>query len=271
MPSATEKLAQRQRQVQSRLCIGLDPDERLLPAVLRRGEPQPWKRFLREITAATAPFACAYKLNLVFYEQFGFDGWRLLEDTLATLPAESTVILDGKYGDVPHTAELAARTVFERLGVDAVTVNPLLGADSVAPFLSYPDRLIFVLARTSNAGAQDFLALRCEGGLPLYIHVITSSLHWPRRAELGFVVGATAPEDFAAVRTLAPYTWLLVPGVGTQGGDISTILAINGEAPLLVNVGRSILYASSDSNFAEAAAHAAAAFARSVSLPLGGM
>ncbi|GBD06578.1 Orotidine 5'-phosphate decarboxylase [bacterium HR21] len=266
MVSATDKLRQRQQQTRSRLCIGLDPDERLLPAPLRR-EAQPWKRFLQDIVAATLPFACAYKLNLTFYEQFGASGWLLVEEVLAAIPSDVCVIADGKRNDVPHTAEIAARTFFERLGVDAITVNPLLGADSVAPFLAYAGKLVFVLVWTSNPGARDFLALPCAHGQPLSVHLVTSALRWSRQAELGFVVGATLPEEFARLRHHAPQAWILAPGIGAQGGDSDALLAANGAAPLLVNVGRSILYASRGSDFAEAAARAAAEFARRLGFP----
>lgn len=266
MLSASDKLWHRQQQTRSRLCIGLDPDERLLPVSLRQ-EAQPWKRFLREIIAATLPFACAYKLNLTFYEQFGASGWWLLEDIISALPSDICIIADGKRNDVPHTADIAARTFFERLGVDAVTVNPLLGADSIAPFLAYGGKLVFLLVWTSNTGARDFLGLPCAQGQPLSIHIIHAALRWHRQAELGFVVGATVPAEFARIRQHAPDSWILAPGIGAQGGDSEALLAANGSAPLLVNVGRSILYASSGSDFAEAAARAAAEFAHRISFP----
>lgn len=261
--TAAQKLTECQQRTRSRLCIGLDPDARLLPPTLRR-DPQPWKRFLRELILATAPYACAYKLNLVFYLQFGLQGWQLLEDTLSLLPPDTPVILDGKWGDVPHTAACAAQLCFERLRVDAVTLNPLLGSDAAAPFLDYPGKLIFVLARTSNAGAAEFFALPCRSGQPFYEHVVSSALSWPRRAELGFVVGATAPEDFARIRRLASQAWLLVPGIGIQGGDAALLKELNRDAPLVVNVGRAILYASNQADFAAAAARAAASFAQAV-------
>ncbi len=267
--TTAQKLAQRQQLTQSRLCIGIDPDERLLPAVLRR-DPRPWKRFLQELIPATAPYACAFKLNLVFYLRLGLQGWHLLEDTLALIPPDILTILDGKWGDVPHTAAQAAQLCFEQLGVDAVTLNPLLGSDAAAPFLDYPDKLVFVLARTSNAGAAEFLTLPCRRGKPLYAHIVSSVLRWPRRAEVGFVVGATAPDDFAHIRRLAPQVWLLVPGIGTQGGNIATLMELNCEGPLVVNVGRAILYASDQADFAAAAACAAASFAQAVSLATGG-
>ncbi|MEN3026685.1 MAG: orotidine-5'-phosphate decarboxylase [Chlorobiota bacterium] len=263
MGSAGDKLLRRQRNLRSRLCIGLDPDNRFLPPILRT-EPHPWKKFLHEIIASTQEFACAYKLNLTFYEQFGTAGWELLEDTLAALPAESLAIADAKRGDVPHTAEIAARTLFEIFPFDAVTLNPLLGADSVTPFLSYSDKLVFLLARTSNAGASDFLTLRCQDGRPLFAYIILQGLHWGRQTQIGFVVGATAPEDFTLARALAPTSWFLVPGVGHQGGDLSQLLAANQDGPLVVNVGRSILYASPGPDFADAAARAAQAFAREI-------
>ncbi len=265
MATASQKLLERQRQTQSRLCIGLDPDEHLVPDPLRR-EREPWKRLLQEVVPATAPYACAYKLNLTFYLAFGATGWRLLEETLSLLPRDIPVILDGKWGDVPHTATVAARITFEQLGVDAVTVNPLLGMDSVTPFLAYSGKLIFVLARTSNVGAKDFLCRPCPTGYLLYEHIVTTALGWSGQAEIGFVVGATAPNDFARVRQLAPQSWLLVPGVGIQGGNAVALVQLNGYAPLIVNVGRAILYASNGTDFAEAAARAAASFARIVRL-----
>jgi|LJSS01.1.fsa_nt_gb orotidine-5'-phosphate decarboxylase len=259
--TASQKLHQRQQHIQSRLCIGLDPDERLLPAPLRR-EADPWRAFLREILAATLPYTCAYKLNIAFYAQFGSAGWKLLEDLVSLIPSDVCTIADIKHGDVPHTAAVAARTFFERMGVDAVTLNPLLGADSVAPFLGYEGKLAFVLARTSNTGAEEFFDMLCADGRPLYQHIVHRALSWERRAELGFVVGATAPDDFSVVRRLAPHAWLLVPGIGAQGGDLASILRANAAAPLLIAVGRAVLYASTSIDFADAAARAAAAYAR---------
>jgi orotidine-5'-phosphate decarboxylase len=263
---AAQRLRLCQERLGTRLCVGLDPDPASLPTPLRN-EPKPWHRFLREIISATAPFACAYKLNLAFYQQFGAEGWELLEYVRGLLPDTVVCIGDGKFADVPHTSGVYARTYFDRLGMDALTLSPYLGRDALEPFLERSDKLLFVLVRTSNPGAGEFQLLPTASGAPLYLHIAMQALQWERRAQLGFVVGASAPQELAELRRIAPGEWVLVPGIGAQGGNPADVLAANGDAPLLVTVGRAILYASTGTDFAEAAHRSAYAYAQQVGFP----
>lgn len=243
------------------LCVGLDSDPALIPAHLR-GLPDPILAFNREIIEATLPYAVAYKPNLAFYEALGPGGWQTLQETLALIPKEVMVIADAKRGDIGNTARMYAQAFFERLGCDALTVAPYMGQDSVAPFLAYEGKWTFLLALTSNAGAQDFQYLQNDAE-PLYRRVIRLAQEWAsgKAGQLGFVAGATRAEAIAEIRQAAPDAFLLVPGVGAQGGDLQAVLqhGRNAQGGLLINASRSILYAGSGRDFARQAAAAAAA------------
>lgn len=253
-----DKLRAAARSRRSLLCVGLDPDPARLPV-------PDVATFGRAIIAATRDLACAYKPNFGFYEQLGRDGWEALRETIAAVPPDIPVIGDAKRGDIGNTAAAYARACFEELGCDAVTVSPYLGRDSIEPFLAYADRGVFLLCRTSNPGGADFqdLPVVVDGTTrPLYEVVAARAAAWNERGNLGLVVGATYPEELARVRAVAPDLPLLVPGVGTQGGDLAAVIraAGDGHAPIVVNVSRQILYASGGSDFAAAAHAAAAAF-----------
>lgn len=234
----------------SLVCIGLDPDPSLLPA----GVSGVYE-FVRRIVESTHDLVCAYKLNLAFYEALGDEGWRILRSILREIPDSVITIGDGKRGDIGNTAERYALALFSDLRFNAVTVNPYMGSDSVEPFLQDENRGVFVLTLTSNPGSRDFQRLK-TGSVPLYKKVVAAAKKWDRKANVGLVVGATHPKELREVRTLAPTMPLLIPGVGKQGGDLNAAIRFGCDSnglSAVVNVGRSILYASAKSDFASAA------------------
>jgi orotidine-5'-phosphate decarboxylase len=237
------------------LCVGLDPDPELMPRI-------DVFRFNREIVDATSDLVCAYKPNLAFYEALGIEGLRALEKTLAHIPQSIPVIGDAKRGDIASTAKAYARSLFDVLGFDAVTVNPYLGHDSVSPFTEYRDKGVFVLCKTSNAGALDFQeSLLCEtepgtGARPLFESVALKAQEWNVHGNIGLVVGATYPEQLRKVRELCPEIPLLVPGIGAQGGDLASAVRHGVDSRgqnLIISCSRQVLYASREHDFAAAA------------------
>ncbi len=230
--------------------MGLDPDPALLPADVGL-EP-----FLRGIVEATHDLVCCYKPNLAFFEAFGMSGQVALRNLLASLPPEVPVLVDAKRGDTPQTMRAYARAIFDELGADAVTLSPYLGGDSVAPFFDYADRGVFVLCKTSNPGAGEIQDLVVEGGERLFMTIARRALTWDRHATLGLVVGATYPADVAAVRGIASDAPILLPGVGSQAGDLerSVQAALDADGGgAIVNAGRSLLYASRGEDWQAAA------------------
>ena len=216
-------------------------------------------RFAAAIVDATADLALAYKVNTAFFECEGVRGWQLMERIAAILPTSALRIADCKRGDIGHTSGYYAKTFFQELPFDAVTVHPYMGHDSAQPFLDYTDKWTFLLGLTSNPGAADFEQQQLETGEPLWQRVLHhAEAHW-QRGNLGYVVGATRSEAFREVRLLVPNAPLLVPGVGAQGGDAEAVVrnGYAGPGSLLVNASRAILYASEGSDFAEAARTAA--------------
>ena len=224
----------------SLVCVGLDPHPGRLPDGYSSVE-----EFLWAVVEATADVACVYKPNVAFFEAEGIDGLRALEAVLARIPADVPVILDAKRGDIASTADAYARAAFDWLGAGALTVNPYLGADGVAPFLAREDRGVFVLCKTSNPSAgevQDW----AQGGVPLYRHIAECARAWAGGREIGLVMGATYPEAVAEIRAASQETWFLVPGVGAQGGDLEAVLRAGLRADglgVLINSSRGILYA----------------------------
>jgi orotidine-5'-phosphate decarboxylase len=262
------------RASRSLLCVGQDPDPALAPPALV--EQSGWvARFNAAIVEATADLVCAYKPNLAFYEALGRDGWDALRATLASIPRHVPVILDGKRGDIGNTARAYATALFVELGADAATVSPYLGRDSLEPYLAYPDRAVFVLCKTSNAGAGDFQDLQCtlDGErMPLYQVVATRARDWGPPGAIGLVVGATYPSDVAAVRAIAPVAPLLLPGVGAQAGDLSAAVQAAVDARgerAIVNAARQVLYAASGDDWLEAARRAAEELRRAINLARG--
>lgn len=249
-----EKLRAAAAQNQSLLCVGLDPDQAQLPATVR-DQDNPTLHFLKQIIDATADLVCAYKPNFAFFGSLGERGWPTLKATLEHIPASIPVIIDAKVGDIGNTAEHYARMFFEVLGADALTVNPYMGRDAVAPFLTYRDKGVFLLCLTSNKGAEDFEQQQLADG-PLYLRVARKACEWNTAGNCGLVVGATQPGAFAELRQLAPDLPFLVPGVGAQGGDLEAVVRKGADTRgggLLINASRAILYASGGADFAEAA------------------
>lgn len=243
------------------LCVGLDTDIKKIPACLA-GEDDPVFAFNRAIIDATAPYCVAYKPNLAFYEAQGTKGWVALERTVDYLQKQypnHLIIADAKRGDIGNTSTLYARTFFEELNVDALTVAPYMGQDSVEPFLKYEGHWVIVLALTSNAGSADFQRLTDANGTPLYEHVLRKVQTWGTPENLMFVVGATQGRAFEDIRRIVPDHFLLVPGVGAQGGSLQEVCkyGMNSDCGLLVNSSRGIIYADASEHFAEAAGKAA--------------
>ena len=241
----------------SALCIGLDVDLFRLPASIpatREGVV----RFCREIIAATQQYAAAYKPNAAFFEGMGTWGLEALQAVRQHIPSDIIAIIDAKRGDIDTSNVHYAGAAFDVLGFDAITAHPYLGAEALEPFLSRPECGVFVLCRTSNPGARDFQDMRNEAGERLYVSVAKAVQSWNLNDNCGLVTGATYPEELAAVRQAAPDLPLLIPGIGAQGGDLTaTVQAAGPAAPMLINASRSILYASRERDFAEAAAIAA--------------
>jgi len=258
-----DRLQDLQREKESALCVGLDPDPERLPTPLRDGRllTDAVREFCATIVEATAPYAVAYKPNFAFFEALGPAGLTVLDQVTAAIPDDCLLLADAKRGDIGHSARFYARSIYENMGFDACTVSPYLGRDSIMPFLEHEDTCTFVLARTSNEGAADIQeACTCDG-IPLYRHVARRVAAWSAEADgtAGLVAGATAPEALAELRADAPTLPFLVPGVGAQGGDPGAVMdaAATDEGPVLVNSSRSILYASEEADYADAAAEAA--------------
>ena len=238
------------------LCVGLDPVLERLPRGISR-DANGVVAFCQRIIEATSPYAATFKPNIAFFETLGRDGWLALSDVCSAVPSDIPIILDAKRGDIGNTAERYAEAYYDVLGVDAVTVNPYMGWDAVKPFATRPGKAAIVLCLTSNASAQDlqFARIADDGNEPLFCRVARLVRRW--EGTCGLVVGATKAEHIAVVRNLAPRNVLLIPGIGTQGGDLETSVqngAWEGGGGALINASRSILFASSGEDFAEAAA-----------------
>ena len=249
-----EKILTAQRSHKSLLCIGLDTDRNKIPEHLR-SSPEAILVFNRAIIEATSDLACAYKINAAFYECAGEAGWSTMRETVKAIPCGILSIGDAKRGDIGNSSSYYAKAFYDDLGFDAVTVAPYMGRDSVEPFLSSADHGIFLLALTSNTGAQDFQYLDV-GGTPLYRCVIEKALTWNAKKNIGFVAGATRGSQLRDVRTAAGDAPLLIPGVGAQGGSVEEAVRFGADEHgerAIINASRSILYASSGKNFAEAA------------------
>lgn len=249
-----EDIFQQIRQKRSYLCVGLDTDINRIPKHLLEHE-DPVFEFNRQIIDATKDLCVAYKPNLAFYEAMGPAGWESLAKTLAYIPKEHFTIADAKRGDIGNTSGLYARAFFDTLDFDAVTVAPYMGEDSVKPFLEFPGKWVILLALTSNKGSSDFQLTTQENGRPLYEKVMRRAMAWGSPEQLMFVVGATHPQKFEEIRRIAPEHFLLVPGVGAQGGDLEGLSRYgkNELVGLLVNSSRGIIYAGSGPDFAEQA------------------
>jgi orotidine-5'-phosphate decarboxylase len=252
-----EKLTSTANRNKSLLCVGLDPVSERIPGNIGILE------FNKAIIDATADLVCAYKPNLAFYEVLGSEGLDILKQTVKYIPDDIPVIGDAKRGDIGNTAKTYAKAIFDNLNFDATTVNPYLGFDSIEPFIQYRDRGVFILCRTSNASAVDFQALRSEtenGNLSLFEMVAFKAHEWNIYGNIGLVVGATYPEELKIIRQSYPDIPLLIPGIGTQGGDLASVVRYGVDAhgqKAIINSSRGIIYASKGKDFAQAARKAA--------------
>ena len=248
-------LIQQIKAKKSFLCIGLDTDLSKIPAHLLQQE-DPIFAFNKAIIDATADLCVAYKPNLAFYESMGAAGWESLRKTMDYIPAHCFTIADAKRGDIGNTSAMYAKTFFEPAAAgfnfDSVTVAPYMGSDSVTPFLAYANKWVILLALTSNEGAKDFQFDSFENGEKVFERVLLKSSQWGSDENMMYVVGATRGEAFAAIRKLVPDHFLLVPGVGAQGGSLAEVCkyGLNKECGLLVNSSRAIIYASNTIDFA---------------------
>jgi orotidine-5'-phosphate decarboxylase len=245
-----EKLVRAGQKNRSLLCVGLDPDPALIP------EGTGIFEFNRAIIDATADLVCAYKPNIAFYEALGSEGLDALKRTRDYMPEGIPVIVDAKRGDIGNTAKAYARGLFDYYNFDATTASPYLGFDSLEPFIQYRDRGVFVLCRTSNTGAVDFQSLSCEtdGSHKMLFEIVAEKVsRWNTHGNLGLVVGATYPEELKLIRQRYPDMPLLIPGVGTQGGELSQVVKYGvdkGREKTVINSSRQILYASKGRDFA---------------------
>jgi orotidine-5'-phosphate decarboxylase len=252
-----EQLFEHIRRKQSFLCVGLDTDIRKIPPCLL-AEDDPQFAFNKAIIDATAPYCVAFKPNLAFYESEGSRGLRSFEKTVSYIKEQypgQLVIADAKRGDIGNTSEMYARSFFGRLKADALTVAPYMGEDSVKPFLAFPGSWVILLALTSNKGSLDFQLAESAGGERLFEQVLKKSQEWATDEQMMYVAGATRGEMFRDIRKYAPRHFLLVPGVGAQGGSLQEVVeyGMNEQCGLLVNSSRAIIYAGGGDDFAAAA------------------
>ncbi len=249
------QLVQQIREKGSYLCVGLDPDPTKLPDHLKT-DPNPVFRFCKEIIEHTAPFCVAFKPNLAFFEAMGPEGLHFFQQVVSAIPSTHLVIADAKRGDIGNTAEQYAKAFFEQYKVDAITLSPYMGLDSIKPFVQEPGKWAIVLALTSNPGSADFQKLELQNGKKLFEEVTSRLAAAFQDDQLMFVAGATHKDELKKLRAIAPSHFFLVPGVGAQGGSLEEVshALMNKDVGILVNASRSIIYASSGLDFAEAAA-----------------
>jgi len=254
------ELIQKIKDKKSFLCVGLDPDLSKIPSHLHKVE-DPIFEFNKAIIDATREYAVAYKPNSAFYECLGLEGWNAFEKTVDYIGKDHFIIADAKRGDIGNTAKKYAEAFLQNISCDAITVAPYMGEDSVSPFLEFENKWAIVLALTSNKGAADFqMQMLDESSEHLYEKVIRESQNWGTSENIMYVVGATRPQYLQRIRELAPDHFLLVPGVGAQGGSLEEVAkyGMNKDIGLLVNSSRGIIYSSKESDFAESAREAAA-------------
>lgn len=252
-----QQLFEQIQKKQSFLCVGLDSDIKKIPEYLL-DDDDPLYIFNKAIVDATAPYCVAYKPNMAFYESAGVKGWLAFEKTVAYIRQrhpQHFIIADAKRGDIGNTSEMYARSFFDEIKLDAVTVAPYMGADSVKPFLIYPEKWVILLALTSNKGSSDFQMTTDGQGERLFEKVLRISQEWASDEQMMYVVGATQGKLFEDVRKIVPDHFLLVPGVGAQGGSLEEVCryGMNRQCGLLVNSSRVVIYASHDEDYASAA------------------
>lgn len=245
------------KEKQSYLCVGLDTDITKIPQYLQTN-PNAVLAFNKAIIDATKNYCVAYKINTAFYEAMGVKGWHIIEETCNYIPTTHFKIADAKRGDIGNTSAQYAKTFFETFAFDAVTVAPYMGEDSVRPFLEYQNKFTIVLGLTSNAGSNDFQKLiihSTKKEKKLYQIILEKIANWGNANNLMFVVGATQANDLQDIRSIIPNNFLLIPGVGAQGGSLAEVskYGLNKDCGLLINASRNIIYASNNNNFSEAA------------------
>ncbi len=262
------QLIEQIKQKQSYLCVGLDTDITKIPKHLQ-SHPHGVFEFNRQIIDATKDLCVAYKINTAFYEAMGVKGWQAMEQTVNYISSSHFTIADAKRGDIGNTSTQYARAFFEQLNFDSITVAPYMGEDSVKPFLSFEDKWAIVLALTSNTGSKDFEQLKVQGANEnedtnfLYEQVLKTSAGWGSIDNMMYVAGATKTADFVSIRKIIPQHFLLVPGIGFQGGSLADVskYGMNKDCGLLVNASRAIIYASEKEDFADEARAIALQFA----------
>ena len=269
-----QKLIEEIRSKNSFLCIGLDVDKNKIPSHLL-SEQDPVFAFNKAIIDATHHLAVAYKPNTAFYEAYGLEGWKTLERTINYLNEnypEIFTIADAKRGDIGNTSSRYAEAFFKDLNFDSVTVAPYMGSDSIEPFLAFENKFAIMLALTSNKGGLDFQVIEDDSGEALYERVLKTSLGWANSDRLMYVVGATRPEYFERIRRIVPDHFLLVPGVGAQGGSLKEVCqyGLNSDVGLLINSSRGIIYASQEKDFAAKSAEKAEELQREMAAILSG-
>lgn len=254
-----EELVTQIKSKETVLCVGLDTDVGRIPRWIMNQYDDPVFEFNKRIINATRDHCVAYKFNIAFYEALGPGGWESLEKSLDLVPDSVFTIADAKRGDIGNTSKLYAKTFFERYHFDAITVAPYMGEDSLSPFYEYDGKWVIILGLTSNAGSKDFQMLRTKDGNYLYEEVIEKCASYADTNNTMFVVGATKTEYISRIRKIIPNHFLLMPGIGKQGGDLKSSMekGLNDDYGLLINSSRGIIYAGEGREFDEAAAHAA--------------
>ena len=253
-----QELINQIKEKKSFLCIGLDTDSAKIPKHLLSFE-DPVFEFNKRIIDETKDLCVAFKLNIAFYESQGINGWKSLMKTIDYIPKEIFTIADAKRGDIGNTSSMYAKTFFESMDFSSITVSPYMGSDSVEPFLKFKNKWVILLALTSNLGSQDFQKISDSNGVNLYENVIRKSAKWAGDDRMMYVVGATQSKLIKEVRKIVPNHFLLVPGIGAQGGNLSEVIenGLNSDYGLLINSSRSIIYSDSSLDFASSARNAA--------------
>lgn len=244
------------------LCVGLDTDINKMPDIFSKNVSG-LIDFNKTIIEATKDLAASYKINFAFYEQYGTDGFQALKKTFEMLPSSAFSIADAKRGDIGNTSNAYAKSVFEYFGADSITVNPYMGYDSINPFFEFPDKMVFILALTSNKGSWDYQKLICDGK-EIYKYVIEKTSQSFDIEQTGYVVGATHPSELAEIRKIIPDHTLLLPGVGAQGGNIAAVMKANNNGPALINVSRAVIYPKGTSKFEDLVRNQAEFFAHAM-------
>ena len=253
-----QELINQIKQKKSFLCIGLDTDIQKIPEHLLKFD-DPVFEFNKQIIDSTKDLCVAYKLNTAFYESNGINGWKSLMKTIEYIPKNIFSIADAKRGDIGNTSKMYAKTFFETMDFDSITVNPYMGSDSVEPFLDFNNKWVILLALTSNKGSEDFQNFSNQSNIKLYQQVIEKSMNWSDDSRIMYVVGATKSDSLKEIRKIIPDHFLLIPGIGAQGGSLDDVVkfGMNKDCGLLINSSRSIIYAGHGENFAENAREAA--------------